>query len=239
VFTKSARYYDALYHFKDYTAASRQLQALIQRHNPEARTLLDVACGTGKHLEVLQQFYEVAGLDINPELLQIARQRCPESTFYEDDMVHFRLGRTFDVVTCLFSSIAYVKLVENLEKAVASMAHHLKAGGLLVLEPWFTPQTYWVGRIAANFVDQPELKIAWMYTSEIEGQFALLNINYLVGTPQAVTHFTERHEIGLFTSEEYRGAFEKAGLEVSYDPVGLFGRGMYMGLNSAIRQVEQ
>ena len=91
MFTKSAQYYDALYHFKDYNAASKQLHALIQRHNPKAKTLLDVACGTGKHLDLLQQFYQVAGLDINPELLQIARQRCPESPFHEDDMVDFRL----------------------------------------------------------------------------------------------------------------------------------------------------
>ena len=116
------------------------------------------------------------------------------------------------MVTCLFSSIAYVKLVDNLDKAVASMARHLKPGGMLVLEPWFTPQTYWVGNIAANFVDQPELKIAWMYTSEMEGQFAVLDINYMVGTPQGVRYFMERHELGLFTSEEYRGAFDKAGL---------------------------
>lgn len=230
MFTKSARFYDALYHFKDYAAASRQLHALIQRTNPGAKTLLDVGCGTGKHLECLRGDYQVEGLDINPELLKIARRRCPEVPCHEGDMISFRLGRTYDVVTCMFSSIGYVKRISNMEKAVDSMAHHLSPGGMLVVEPWFSPETYWVGRITANFVDEPELKIAWMYTSEVEDRISILDINYLVGTPQGVDYFMERHELGLFTHEEYREAFRKAGLEVSYDPKGLFGRGMYIGM---------
>lgn len=231
MFTKSASFYDALYHFKDYATASNQLHALIQQLNPNAKTLLDVGCGTGKHLEYLREYYKVEGLDINAEMLDIARKRCPEGSFHHGTMVDFDLGHTFDVVTCLFSSIGYVKTVDNLERAVLCMAHHLQPGGIIVLEPWFSPENYWVGKVFANFVDQPELKIAWMYISEVEGRVSIFDITYLVGTPQGISHFTERHEMGLFTYEEYLKSFIKAGLEVSYNSKGLFGRGMYIGVN--------
>jgi ubiquinone/menaquinone biosynthesis C-methylase UbiE len=230
MFTKSANYYDAIYHFKDYTAASQLLHECIVEHAPNAKTLLDVACGTAKHLEALQKFYHVEGLDINSELLKTARQRCPEVTFHEGNMITFRLDRKYDVVACLFSSIAYVKVVENLYKTVATMAYHLSPGGLLFIEPWFSPETYWVRNITANHVNQPELKITWMYTSERQGHLAILDINYLVGTPDGVDYFKERHELGLFTHEEYLEAFRDAGLEVVYDSKGLFGRGMYTGV---------
>jgi ubiquinone/menaquinone biosynthesis C-methylase UbiE len=229
VFTKSARFYDALYHFKDYGAAASKLHASIQQRKPDAKTLLDVACGTGKHLEQLQQYYRVEGIDINTEMLDVARQRCPDVPLHLGDMVDFKLEREFDVVACLFSSIGYVKTVENLKRAVASMARHLRPGGLLFMEPWFSPETYWIGRVTANFVDEPELKIAWMYTSDIEGRLSIFNINYLVGTTQGIEHFTELHEMGLFSHEEYTQAFEKAGLSVTHDPRGLFNRGMYIG----------
>lgn len=231
MFTKSAKYYDVLYHFKDYPTASRQLHDLIQQLNCNAKTLLDVGCGTGKHLECLRGYYQVEGLDIDPELLEIARRRCPEVHFYQTDMVEFDLGRTYDIVACLFSSIGYVKTVENLYQAIACMAHHLRPGGILFIEPWFSPENYWVGRVTANFVDEPELKIAWMYTSEVEGRVSVFDIHYLVGTPQGITHFTERHEMGLFTHEEYLEAFQEVDLEVSYDSSGLFGRGMFIGVN--------
>lgn len=230
MYTRSAKLYDALYHFKDYAAASRQLHALLRQHNPNAEILLDVACGTGKHLEYLRDCYQVEGLDLNPDLLEVARERCPEVTFHQADMINFRLDHQFDVVTCLFSSISYVKTVENLEQTVSNMAYHLKPGGVAIVEPWFTPQSYWTDTITANFVNEPELKIAWMYTSKVEGQVSILDINYLVGTPQGVDHFTERHEMGLFSHEEYSEAFRRANLSVSYDSKGLFGRGMYVGL---------
>ena len=231
MFTKSAQYYDALYHFKDYTAASRELHAFLRQLHPGARTLLDVACGTGKHLECLREYYEVQGLDLNPELLEIARRRCPDVMFHHGNMVDFALSGAFDVVTCLFSSIGYVKSVENLERAIATMARHMRPSGIMIVEPWFSPDSYWTHRLTANFVDEPERKIAWMYTSELEGNVSVLNINYLVGTPEGIRFFTERHEIGLFTHEEYLSAFHNAKLDVSYDSKGFFGRGMYLGVN--------
>jgi SAM-dependent methyltransferase len=229
MYTKSALLYDALYHFKDYAAESKQLHTLIQQYSPGAQTLLDVCCGTGKHLKCLREYYRVEGLDINPEMLEVARGRCPGVPFHLEDMVDFNLGHTFDVVACLFSSIGYVRTMARLNRAVASMARHLRPGGIIVVEPWFSPESYWVGRITANFVDEPELKIAWMYTSEVAGRVSIFDIKYLVGTPQGVGHFTERHEMGLFTHEEYLEAFHRAGLEVCYDSQGLFGRGMYTG----------
>jgi ubiquinone/menaquinone biosynthesis C-methylase UbiE len=50
VYTRSAPYYDALYAFKDYEGTARRLQQLLGERHPGARTLLDVACGTARHL---------------------------------------------------------------------------------------------------------------------------------------------------------------------------------------------
>ncbi|WP_426060616.1 class I SAM-dependent DNA methyltransferase [Hymenobacter sp. B1770] len=229
MFTKTAEYYDALYHFKDYEEAGNALHALIQHQAPQAASLLDVACGTGKHLAYLHNRYACAGLDLNPELLAVAQKRCLTVPFHHADMTDFQLPETFDVVACLFSSIGYVQTVENLRKAVACFTRHLNPGGLLVIEPWITPENYWIDKITANFVDQPNLKIAWMYTSQLHGLTSVFDINYLVGTAEGVTSFTESHIMGLWTDAEYREAIEAAGVAVNYDPKGLFGRGMYYG----------
>ena len=106
MFVKSARFYNALYWFKDYPTACNALHALIQREVPGATTLLDVGCGTGKHLEHLGRNYQVEGLDLSGELLAVARERCPGVPLHQADMSNFSLGRTFDAVTCLFSALA-------------------------------------------------------------------------------------------------------------------------------------
>jgi ubiquinone/menaquinone biosynthesis C-methylase UbiE len=229
MYEELAGLYDVLLQSKDYYAASKRVHFLVQQHAPNAKTLLDVACGTGKHLEYLQTDYMVEGLDLSPQMLEIARQRCPEVTFHRGDMVDFDLDFSFDVITCLFCSIGYVKTVKNMERVVANMARHLRTGGIVVVEPWLTPTRYWVGKVTADVVDEPELKIVSMYTSEIEARLSVFDMNYLVGTPEGVEYHTERQELGLFTHEEYLGAFRKAGLESHYDPEGLFGYGLYFG----------
>ncbi len=229
MFTRSAQIYDKIYGFKDYSAASERIAALIEAQHPEARSLIDIGCGTGKHLSFLQERYEVEGLDLNEELIEIARRTCPEVRFTVADMTTFDLSRTFDVTACLFSAIGYVKTKEGLRNALKQLAQHTNPSGLVLVEPWFTPEQFWTDHITANYVDEPDLKITWMYTSRAENEVSILDIHYLVGTPQSVSHFVERHEIGLFTAEEYEAAFRDAGLAVEFDKQGLFQRGLYIG----------
>jgi dTDP-3-amino-3,4,6-trideoxy-alpha-D-glucopyranose N,N-dimethyltransferase len=230
VFTRSGHLYDAMCSFKDYAAESARVHELIQDRAPGAESLLDVACGTGKHLERLRSWYEAEGLDLDPVLLEIARDRLGGLPLHLGDMTSFELGRRFDAVTCLFSAIGYVGTVEHLNEAVEAMAAHLNPGGVLVVEPWLSPDVWVSGRPHLLSVDQPDLKLARMTMSGREGQLAILDFNYLVGTSEGVQHFTERHEAALFTDEEYRHAFVSAGLSVERDEEGLIGRGLYIGL---------
>jgi SAM-dependent methyltransferase len=230
MFSRSAALYDAIYSFKDYDAEAARVHALIQERTPGAATLLDVACGTGKHLEQLRRWYEVEGLDLDAGLLDVARTRLgPGVPLHEADMTSFSLARTFDAVTCLFSAIGYVRTPERLNAAVLAMARHLKPGGLLVVEPWLAPDVWQVGRPHVLVVDEPDLKIARMNVAGREGRLAIMEFSYLVGTPEGVEHFSERHEAALFTDDEYRGAFAAASLAVEHDDAGLTGRGLYLG----------
>ncbi|HEY0972518.1 MAG TPA: class I SAM-dependent methyltransferase [Gemmatimonadales bacterium] len=235
MFTKSARFYDSLYAFKDYAGAASEIRQLVRARRPAARSLLDVACGTGRHLEALRADFTVEGLDLNPDLLRIARERLPDTPLHQADMTSFDLGRRFDVVTCLFSSIGYVRTAERLRRAVARMAAHVAPGGLLLIEPWFSAESYWTGTITGNFVDEPELKIAWMYVSERRDHLSVLDIHYMVGRPEGIEQFNEVHEMGLFTPDEYAAAIRDAGMEHESDDRGFFGRGLHVGFAPAAR----
>ena len=232
MYGRSARFYDALYSFKDYQATSLALHETIQRHRPGATRLLDVACGTGKHLEALRQWYDVEGVDISSDLLAVAKARLGDVSLYLQDMVAMDTGNRYDVITCLFSAIAYVRTPENLRQTLTRFGKHLEPDGLVILEPYFSPEQYWTNRVTMNVVDQADLKIAWMYASPPPvDNIAVLDIHHLVGTPEGVECFAERHEMGLFTPEEYAEAFQLAGLRHEFDPVGFFGRGAYTAIS--------
>ena len=215
---------------KDYGAEAAKLTAFVHQYSrATGHRLLDVACGAGLHLFYLKRHFQVEGLDLNEQLLAIACQRNPGIPLHHADMTDFDLGRTFDVVTCLFSAIGYVKTLDNLARAAQCMAHHLAPGGILLIEPWFTPETWRPGTVHARFIDEPHLKIARINTSFAEGRLSIMDMHYLIGTPTGTEHYVERHELGLFTAEEMRHTLTTCGLEVTYDPTGLTGRGLYIG----------
>jgi ubiquinone/menaquinone biosynthesis C-methylase UbiE len=232
MFSKSANLYDTIYlnMGKDYTAEAGKVHAIIEQHKQtKGNLLLDVACGTGLHIDSLRKSYQVEGLDLDQNMLELARQKFPDIVFHHANMVEFDLARQFDAITCLFSSIGYVKTIPRLNQAVGNMARHLKPGGMLLVEPWFSPEEWNTGTIHATIVDKPDLKITRMNLSRRKGRLSYFTFHYLVGTPEEIKYFTELHELGLFTENEYLNAFRKAGLEGIHDPVGLDGRGLYIG----------
>jgi SAM-dependent methyltransferase len=232
VFSESAKYYDAIYaaRGKDYEREAELLHRLIAARKASAgNALLDVGCGTGAHLMHLRGQYEVEGLDLDEGMLEIARMKLPGVPLHHGDMVDFSLAREFDVVVNLFSSIGYVRSAMKLDSATVNMARHACPGGLVMVEPWIYPEQFTAGRAHALFVDQPGLKIARMDVSKIENGLSVLDFHYLVAEEGGVRYFKERHEVALFTHDEYLSAFRLARLKVDYDPEGLDGRGLYIG----------
>ncbi|MBI5933794.1 MAG: class I SAM-dependent methyltransferase [Chloroflexi bacterium] len=233
MFSKSAKYYDEIYAAmgKDYPAEAEKARNFIEAHKQsDGNRLLDVACGTGIHANALSRFYQVEGLDLDAKMLSVARRKYPAIRFQRGDMIDFDLKRRFDIVTCLFSSIGYVKTKSRLHKAIKNMARHLVAGGILLVEPWFAPDQWNVGRVFMATVNQPDLKIVRMSRGTRRGNVSLLEFQYLIGTAEGIERATETHEMGLFTHDEYLGAFRAAGLEVVHDAEGLDGRGLYIGI---------
>lgn len=230
MYDRTADLYDTIYSFKNYKKEVTTIHQLIQQHKrAPGKDLLDVACGTGGHITYLKNDYSVEGLDISRPMLKLAAEKHPDVVFHQGDMVKFKLNKRYDVITCLFSAIGHLKTKNKLDLAVQNMALHAKPGGLVIVEPWFTPEQYTVGWLSANFVDQPKLKIARIGISKARGKLSIQNLHHLVGSPDRVEHFVERLVMGLFTHDEYLGAFRQAKLETTYDPEGLMGRGLYMG----------
>jgi SAM-dependent methyltransferase len=227
-FVESAELYDAIYQFKNYKRECERLRALIDEAVPAASTILDVACGTGEHARFLKEHFAVDGVDINENYLRAARLKNPAGDYTLADMTNFGLGRTYDVVTCLFSAIGRVMTFERLERTIACMARHVRPGGALIVEPWFRPDQWKPGSLFVHTGEIGATKVCRMSLSGRDGDISVLLYHYLSGTPEGVEHYTECLELGLFTRDEMTWAFESAGMAVRYDSEGLMGRGLYL-----------
>ena len=208
----------------------QRLSAIIhENRRSDGNRLLDVACGTGCHIEHLKAHFDVEGIDLSQEMIEIAQQRNPEVSFHCGNMIDFQLDHRFDVITCLFSSIGYVKTLENLIGAITCMTRHLVPGGVLVIEPWIVPDKYHPNTVHSIFIDEPDLRIARINTSAVEGRVSILDLHYLIGTPQETEHFVERHELAMFEEGEMYDTLTNAGLEVTHNAEELNDRGLFIG----------
>ena len=94
MYSKSAKYYDAIYASvgKDYPAEAREVRKFIQKYKQSGgNRLLDVGCGTGVHANLLSRHYQVEGMDLEPKMLSVARKNYPKIRFQQGDMVDFKL----------------------------------------------------------------------------------------------------------------------------------------------------
>jgi SAM-dependent methyltransferase len=118
----------------DRTEMASYIRRLIRQHKPKARTLLELACGTGAILKILAKSYHVVGLDLSPQMLSIARKKLPHVRLYRKDMVRFDLGTKFDVIICVFDSINHVLKFTDWQKIFRNAASHLEPDGLFLFD---------------------------------------------------------------------------------------------------------
>ncbi len=230
----AAAAYDVVHASKPYAAEAREIRALARRYAvrpPE--TLLDVACGSGRHLEQFARWFDCTGLDSSAAMLARARSRVPTATLVRGDLERFNLGRKFDVITCLFSAIGYVRTRRGLERALGRLSRHLSPGGVVVVEPWLTPGVYRTGRTDAVLARGDGLTVLRMNSCERRRGRSVLDFHYLVGAGGRVHYFRERHDLGLFDRRTMEGAFRHAGLRPVHLSRGLSGRGLYVATPSS------
>ena len=73
-----AKYYDLIYSWKDYRKEADKIKSLIKKHKKsDGHDLLEVACGTGKHLPYLIESFSIFATDLNKTMLSVAEKLLP------------------------------------------------------------------------------------------------------------------------------------------------------------------
>ncbi len=239
LYTDLAQYYDLIYLDKDYPGEAVRLHSLLAAEGvADGARVLETACGTGRYLAQLAGWYRMTGLDRSEAMLTVARLRVADVPLLTGDLTRFTVDRPYDAVLCLFSSIGYLTTGDALDRAVRRMAAALAPGGVLVIEPWITPDDWKGGRPAMQTYESDDLKLCRTCIARRDGDMALIDFHWLIARAgRGVEHRVDPHVLWMCTRERMIDALTAAGLEARFEPEGLMSdhRGLYVARKPADR----
>ncbi|MGH7495217.1 MAG: class I SAM-dependent DNA methyltransferase [bacterium] len=147
-YSSVAQFYDFLMRHVNYTRWASYVVDLFDLAHPDretqanrqrVRTVLELACGTGKLLVKLSEAgFQMYGMDRAASMVQSAAARCQQARVpahvWCGDMRDFALDLKLDAVICLYDSMNYCHKPEELTGVFAQVAKVLRPGGLFIFD---------------------------------------------------------------------------------------------------------
>jgi len=152
--------YMLVYPHRNEAEAKQQVQFLRQHIPlPEGSKILDLCCGCGRHsVELKEHGYDVIGLDLSEELLELACSHAAECNLEMDfircDMREIPYENQFDLVVNFFTSFGYFEDDADNQKVLSAIAKSLKPGGKFLID-YMNPDY-----VAKNLVKKDEKQVS-------------------------------------------------------------------------------
>lgn len=128
-------FYDRLFPEENYKATFDILHGIIQRYNPKAKDVLEIACGTGRYAKYFAgKGYRIRGTDLSADALAIARKRVKKAEFHVEEMEELNENERYDVVCCLFEPFRYNPSYHICVDVLKRARRALKQGGLFICD---------------------------------------------------------------------------------------------------------
>jgi SAM-dependent methyltransferase len=170
---------------KDYISESAEIADAVRARSTGAHTLLDVGCGTGRHLDEFRGLgFACTGVDVSEQMLAVASQRLSDVPLHVGDLRTLDLGRKYDVVVCLNGTLAYMTAPGDLRIAVSNLAQHLAVGGVVILEPWFAPDQWYASLVGAESATNNGVAVARVSRTSRTEQIGRFEWLCSVATPE-------------------------------------------------------
>jgi ubiquinone/menaquinone biosynthesis C-methylase UbiE len=207
-FSLLAEVYDAIMSDVEYEAWADFILDLALDAGCNARTLLDLGCGTGNSsAPFLEKGLRVTGIDRASAMLEIARTKLPGATFVQADFTDFVLPETFDLAVSIFDSLNNLLDPEDFYRTATRVHAHLRPGGLFIFDVNTTVglRNLWEDDRAEGWVDN--VYYLWQHSFDERTKRAKVVAYCEKGTKS----FTEVHYERPYDPAEVRALLKRSG----------------------------
>lgn len=201
---------------EDYVDDADHALRIIESVVDDATTLLELGSGWGNNAVHLKRRFRCTLVDISDEMLAVSRSLNPDCEHLPGDMRSVRLGREFDAVF-VHDAIDYMRTEADLAAAIETVAVHLRPGGVAVLTPDVTAETFEPATLA-EAKDHEDVSVRYLeWTHPPSPGSTTVEVDMVLVTRDAggATRVeSDRHTVGVFPETTWRRLIETAGLEL-------------------------
>lgn len=220
-----SQYYDLMYrNEKDYRKECDFIEMAMRRYlKRKAPSILDIACGTGRHvIELSRRGYEVAGSDISNDMIRIAQKNSKKEGlpigYHLAPMETLRTGKTYDVILCMFAAFDYLLEKKNVKKMLQTLRTHLKPGGIFIMDFWNRDKFLNSSeRFRVKDISCGDLRLLRISESENDPKKDLLKMKIkclVLKNRKLIDEFIEEHSMRYWEPALLGAIFEESGLNV-------------------------
>jgi ubiquinone/menaquinone biosynthesis C-methylase UbiE len=216
--------YDIVMADVDYETWADYIDEIILMHQPSARSILELACGTGTIALSLEELdcYEISATDGSPDMIRIARQKAAkansEINFQTMNFLDLSFERSFDVIYMVFDSLNYLHTKEDIIQLHKEVKNILNPGGIFVYD-FTTPRN---SRKAIRFLNNESKTVDGEYRYHRESSFNAkdrihtnrFHIEKLDETNgDIIEKFEEQHQQKIYTLDDIQLILKKTDFE--------------------------
>jgi len=184
----------------------------------KARTVLDVACGVGRHSAALAKIgYDTTGVDYSKHQIAFARKKAKRegirSKFFVQNANELSLNKKFDAAICMWSTLCEEPM--DYSVVLRRVYEHLKKGGVFIFDIRFLENKKKDHFFKKTFTNGKDKLSAYIHTRYTQN-FRIQNIVFTVNgkkIPDVAVHY-------ILTRGEWKRELKKAGfrnVEIFYD----------------------
>lgn len=198
----------------DYAEEAEFIATLLAGAQRPVREVLELGSGGGHLASHLTDRYDLTLTDVSEPMLAVSRALNPGSRHEVGDMRTLRLRRSFDAVI-VHDAIDYMTTEADLGRVVETAFVHCRAGGVVVLAPDHTAETF-DGGTEVSGSDAPDGSGVRLFewTWDPDPGDTKVRTEYVFVTRTAagtVDVHAETHETGLFPEAAWLRTMTDAG----------------------------
>lgn len=129
-YNKYANFYDIFNKYRSYELESKFILDTIKNR----KRVLDIGCGTGKHMNVLENLgYIVNGVDISPNMIKVAKTRV-KGNIYNKNVLNLKLDEKYNAIILMKSVLNHLNSYDEFEKSIKNILSHLEKNGIAIID---------------------------------------------------------------------------------------------------------